>query len=105
MEHTHHLPVITSGGNGQLSGKGSLRSRQRVVTRRLERRWQSPKDSVMVVRDAGGLAVHGPHAGAPDLASEGGNDALVAEADPENGDTPCERSDGGHRDSGVGGST
>lgn len=76
----HHLSVRSPGGDFELVG--NLGRRERVVAAGLEPLGQAREDALAVVLDRGGLPVEERLRG-PDLAPEGLDDCLMAEADAE----------------------
>ncbi len=80
VAHPHHLAVGRPGRDLELVG--DLDRRERVVAAGLEVLGEAGEHAPAVVLDEGRLSVQERLCG-PDLASEGLDDRLMAEADPE----------------------
>src|SRR3954471_20095470 len=80
MADGHHLAV--GSGRRDLQQRRDLCGRQRVVSADLELLGQPAEEAAAVVADGARLAVD-ERAGGGDLAAEGLDDRLVAEADAE----------------------
>ena len=94
----HHLAVLRAGGDRQLVRHAH--GRERVVAPCLDLLGQAREDPLAVVSDAARLAVQ-ERLRLADLASEGLDDRLMAEADPEGRDGRPEPPDQLHRDARI----
>src|SRR3989454_9566618 len=98
----HDLTVLRGGGDAEIARQRVPADHEGVVARCGEGVGQPGEDAPAVVPDGGCLAVHwppGPH----DRGAVGRPDALVAEADPENGNRGPEAPHDLDRDPGLGG--
>src|SRR6185437_5111592 len=96
----HDGVVGGAGGDLEAFGHRGRINDQRVVAGGGEGLGQAAEDGLAVVLDHAGLAVH-QHLGADDAGAKGLTDALMAEADAEDGDAAGEVLDGRHADAGF----
>ena len=90
------------GGDFEAGRKGFAFDDEGVVAGGFEGAGEAGEDILAGVEDGGGFAVH-EAGGADDFAAEDLADALVAEADSEDGDFSAEFADGVATDAGFGG--
>src|SRR5262249_42148952 len=84
VSYSHDLALIGPGDNVQFVRQRAGLDDQAVITRRLERVGQPAIDSTAVMVYPRSLAVHDP-VGSNDLGAQGVSDALVAQANTEEG--------------------
>ena len=94
MAHAHDLVLIGPGNDLEKIGQGAGPDDQAVVTSRLERVGQASINPLAIVVDQGNLAVHDP-VGPDDLGTVNVADALVPQADSQDGHPGGEPLDGG----------
>src|SRR3954463_11760508 len=87
MAHRHDDAVAGAGADDDLLGERLFVHHQRMIPAREERAGGAAEEGALVVDDLFRLSVH-RRAGAHDASTESLSDALVAEADAEDGDGP-----------------
>src|SRR3990167_2492606 len=100
VAHAHDLAVVGPGGDGQAVRQRGALNGQGVVTDHGELLGQTGVDALLVGGDDAGLAVH-LFFRTDDAPAHGGADALVAQADAEDGQLASEALERGHADAGF----
>ena len=89
MLQSHDLAFSRFCGDGELTGQSLRRDDERMIARGGKWIWQSSENARSIVMDLRGFAVHQP-LGVDNLSAKNFRDALVTQANTEQGHARCE---------------